>query len=687
MELEQLIDKAKIGDQDAFGVIVSRFQDMAVGYAFSILRDIQTAQDVAQEAFIDAYFKLNQLSVNAAFLSWFRTIIFKHCDRITRKNKVVHVPIDSLQTVDDSTPAEAATENELKTMIFRAVDSLSMNERQVVTLFYFADKSQKQIADFLNISIDSVKNRLRTARSKMKEELIGMANEYIMPQRPSRSNDFLISVRERLSGFDLSPECEAELTAEGLVIRKHEGWSTKTYTTPISIGTQIKTQGINHVRLFFGSTGALHVHWQEGGIEFRDPVTGYPFRKDFLPSSKIGEWLDINWLITEDRIKLFVDGEEVFHGTGNYRGLCSKVGIGTNNVSRHPLTIKTLKVTELDVDPQHQGRLSEYVQPNRGIVHDRLNTAGFNASQLGCIKGCADFLGIPISNEWLFGITGQAFLLTVDQGIGGIGQDRSFWVSEKIRKLARNAGIKVHSLTDPASTDFVGHVWDQTRSALEKGRPCYAWEIELLGEYGIIYGFDNDGYLVKGWHGAHGPIDWRSIATKDTNGNALSGNVELCWVEEGEKIDDRTAIREGIDFALDQLNHSKEMSAQGLLTGLEAYDEWIRSLQEGEATGFGTCYHASVWQECRNLAVKFLLDEVVHRVNDQAKEDAYQAAQHYKKVYEQLDMIYSELFPWSQPRESIKDKRAINDAVQCLTQAREAEEMAIQSLKLLSTKL
>lgn len=687
MELEQLIDEAKNGDQAAFGAIVSRFQDMAAGYAFSILRDSQLAQDAAQEAFIDAYFKLNQLSANAAFPGWFRTILFKHCDRMSRKKKVVHVPIDSLQPVDNRTPAEAVAENELKTTIFRALESLSMNEWQVVALFYFADQPQKQIADFLDISIDSVKNCLRTARRKMKEELMGLADDYMMPRRPSRSNDFLISVGERLNHFDLSPECDAELTENGLVIRKHEGWSAKTYTTPISIRTQVKTKGINHVRLFFGPSGALHVHWQDGGIEFRDPVTGYPFRKDLLPSS-IGEWLDVAWLITEDRIKLYVDGEEVFHGTGNYRGLSSKVGIGTNNVSRHPLTVKSLQVVELHAAPNHQGRLSEYVQPNRGIVHDRLSTAGFNVSQLGCMKGCADFLGISVSNEWLFGITGQAFLLTVDRGIGGIGQDRSFLISEKIRKLAGNAGIKVHCLAGPANTDIVGHAWDQIRSALEKGKPCYAWEIELLGEYGIIYGFNKDGYLVKGWHGAHGPIDWRSIGTTDTNGNTLSGHLELCLVEQGEKIDDLAAIREGIDFALEQLRHSNEMSAQGLVTGVEAYDEWIRSLLAGEATGFGTCYHASVWRECRYLAVKFLLNEVVHRLNDlDAKEEAYQAAKHYRKVYEQLDMIYSELFPWPQPREAIKDKQAIHDAVQCLTHAREAEQLAIQSLKLLSNKL
>mgnify|MGYP006439203241 CR=1 FL=1 len=55
MDLEALVRSARSGDRAAFGHIVRRFQDMAVGYAYSVLGDFHLAQDAAQEAFVEAY--------------------------------------------------------------------------------------------------------------------------------------------------------------------------------------------------------------------------------------------------------------------------------------------------------------------------------------------------------------------------------------------------------------------------------------------------------------------------------------------------------------------------------------------------------------------------------------------------------------------------------------------------------
>lgn len=54
-DLKTLVIRSRSGDLDAYGEIVRRFQDMAYGYAYSVLGDFHLAQDVAQEAFIQAY--------------------------------------------------------------------------------------------------------------------------------------------------------------------------------------------------------------------------------------------------------------------------------------------------------------------------------------------------------------------------------------------------------------------------------------------------------------------------------------------------------------------------------------------------------------------------------------------------------------------------------------------------------
>src|SRR5437870_13809228 len=91
--LEGLIHNASKGDADAYEVIVRRFQDMAVGYGYSILRDFQLAEDAAQEAFLEAYRNLDKLREPAAFPGWFRRIVFKQCDRITRNRSFALVPL------------------------------------------------------------------------------------------------------------------------------------------------------------------------------------------------------------------------------------------------------------------------------------------------------------------------------------------------------------------------------------------------------------------------------------------------------------------------------------------------------------------------------------------------------------------------------------------------------------------
>src|SRR5471030_1610464 len=84
---EQTMDVrwAQAGDQDAFSRLVRRHQDMAVSYAAALLGDFHMGQDAAQEAFVSAYINLAQLQNPAAFRSWLRLIVFKHCDRVRRK--------------------------------------------------------------------------------------------------------------------------------------------------------------------------------------------------------------------------------------------------------------------------------------------------------------------------------------------------------------------------------------------------------------------------------------------------------------------------------------------------------------------------------------------------------------------------------------------------------------------------
>ena len=176
-ELKLLVIRARSGDLEAFGEIVRRFQDMAHGCAYSFLGDFHLAEDVAQEAFLDAYRQLPNLHNPEAFSSWFRRVVFKHCDRITRGKHIQTVSMDAVVTTiagKDTGAAQFAEDHEMKEEVLEAIRALPEHERMVTTLFYINGYSQKEIGEFLEVPVTTVKKRLYDSRKKLKRRMMDM---------------------------------------------------------------------------------------------------------------------------------------------------------------------------------------------------------------------------------------------------------------------------------------------------------------------------------------------------------------------------------------------------------------------------------------------------------------------------------------------------------------------------------
>jgi len=181
-----LVRAAQAGDDLAFSELVRAYQDIAVAYATSILRDYHLAEDAAQEAFVEAYRELASLREPAAFAAWFRTIIFKHCDRMTRRKRR---PLTGLEAALEATspepsPQEKLELREIKTSVWKAIAALSDAERAVVLLYYMGEHSTAVIAEFLNITANAVKTRLYSARKRLRRYM-GQVEDNLKAARPS----------------------------------------------------------------------------------------------------------------------------------------------------------------------------------------------------------------------------------------------------------------------------------------------------------------------------------------------------------------------------------------------------------------------------------------------------------------------------------------------------------------------
>ena len=191
--LEVIVTRARNGDAEAFGILVRRFQDMAVGYGYSILRDFQLAEDAAQEAFFEAYRTLSKLREPAAFAGWFRRIVFKQCDRITRRRVVATVPLEAAPD-----PVQATDEEERKAEVFEAVRQLPEHERSAMTLFYIGGYSMDEVATFLEVPVSTVKGRLHSARERLRTMLLDTVADDLRARRPSRNESFATTVVDLL---------------------------------------------------------------------------------------------------------------------------------------------------------------------------------------------------------------------------------------------------------------------------------------------------------------------------------------------------------------------------------------------------------------------------------------------------------------------------------------------------------
>lgn len=195
--LDSLIRVAREGNAEVFNQIVERFQDMACASAYAMIEDVQLAEDVAQEAFLEAYLNLAKLREPAAFPSWFRRIIFKQADRLTRGKHLASSSLeevtDLLMTNDD--PTEVAEAKEMSEQIRRAITALPERERIVIILFYGTGYALKDIATFLEIPVTNVKKRLYDARQQLKDEMINVLRDNLQERRPSISDTFPARVR------------------------------------------------------------------------------------------------------------------------------------------------------------------------------------------------------------------------------------------------------------------------------------------------------------------------------------------------------------------------------------------------------------------------------------------------------------------------------------------------------------
>ena len=173
-EITVLVERAKTGDREAYGELVTRFQSSVYAMALSRVRDPLEAQELAQDVFVHAMRKLPQLRDPRCFAGWLRRITARMAiNRLTRKGPLFGADPEMLDAVQGRgrSPDENLEVGEAVEQLKEGLAQLKPLDRATLEAFYIRGRSLKQMAREFEVPTGTVKRRLHVARLRLKEVL------------------------------------------------------------------------------------------------------------------------------------------------------------------------------------------------------------------------------------------------------------------------------------------------------------------------------------------------------------------------------------------------------------------------------------------------------------------------------------------------------------------------------------
>lgn len=177
MDDQSLIQLTLNGDRGAFDQLVIRYQDRLYGSLVHVLGCASSAQDVAQDAFVQAYCKLATFRGQSAFYSWLYRIAL-NLSASRRRRQRPQVSLDGQREAvgeepadRGETPPELLMQHEEVNLVRRALSELAEDHRTILVLREFDGHEYEEIAELLDIAVGTVRSRLHRARLQLKERL------------------------------------------------------------------------------------------------------------------------------------------------------------------------------------------------------------------------------------------------------------------------------------------------------------------------------------------------------------------------------------------------------------------------------------------------------------------------------------------------------------------------------------
>jgi RNA polymerase sigma-70 factor, ECF subfamily len=181
-----LVERAKAGDVKAFEMLVVKYQRRIERLISRMVRDVDLVQDIAQETFIRVYRALPQFRGESAFYTWLYRIAVNTAKKMLLDMKRDPLVLEASRPGDDEneetsrprnelsdgeTPEAVLASKEIAQAVNSAIEDLSEELRQAITLREIEGLSYEEIAELMNCPIGTVRSRIFRAREAIATRL------------------------------------------------------------------------------------------------------------------------------------------------------------------------------------------------------------------------------------------------------------------------------------------------------------------------------------------------------------------------------------------------------------------------------------------------------------------------------------------------------------------------------------
>jgi len=170
----ELVDRARRGDGDAFGLLVVRHQDRIYTAVLRFCGDAEDARDIVQRAFLNAWRRLESFKGDAAFSTWMYRIAFNESVSFRReggRRRLAPLTESAPEPADDRRPGDRLDSTEARGQVQQALSLLDPDERKIIILKELDGRSYDEIAEIMEIPKGTVRSRLFRAREVLRDKL------------------------------------------------------------------------------------------------------------------------------------------------------------------------------------------------------------------------------------------------------------------------------------------------------------------------------------------------------------------------------------------------------------------------------------------------------------------------------------------------------------------------------------